>query len=510
MPALSRDDGEPPGKEIMSGVRYVCLSDLHLGAGYSILTGVDQWGNLHGKPSHTLETLAGALLEFVGRLSDDQPPKLVLLGDILDLTFSSTDDAATTFGHFVDAMFPPAQPDSIFSRDILFIPGNHDHHVWQTVKDWYFMTEQLRATDGPGEPIEVTPLFASQVSSKLINELIEAYLKRNDVTASVAYPNFGLKNKNRCVLLHHGHYVDAVYRAMTSLNRWLWPGHVSDDLEQYEKAGVSWIEDLERQNGSWIDFVWSGLGNAGLLQKSANTLYSLMQDGGESHRFSRKVAAKLLACLADGFPVSPGAELVKGVNLEHLARAVVDITLGRAAEMERYSFLSLLSDSAREGLVWYLSGPLLQQLRDEDLTLPGRDVTFIFGHTHKPFEDRLIVPRYDRLVKVFNTGGWVLDQPRMTPLQGAAAVIIDDELNVASLRLFNDPVNDVAVPVDVQGIGDSSLLREMRSALEQTKSAWSDFSAQAVIDIALRARVKRAAFFDPETSPGIESEEIPW
>jgi predicted phosphodiesterase len=496
----------------MSNLRYVCLSDLHLGAGYSVLTGVDADGSLTKTPSETLTALGDSLSEYIAELDSREPPTLVLLGDILDLTFSSTAETVDTLIHFIRALFPPPNKPSLLAKDILFVPGNHDHHIWQTVRDWYYIKHQLTTSPvqaGPQaiipHPIEVTPLFNPNVTSELLNELIRIYLGRDDIEVTIAYPNYGDANDERCLLLSHGHYIDSVYRTMTSLNHWIWPDLVPDNLEEYEEADLSWIADIERQNGTWVDFIWSGLGNTGLSRRTANELYSLMQDPGASHRFSRRIASKLLEFLAEHLPVSPGAEFVEGVTAEHLARAGVDVTIGRAAEMERYQFLNVMSDSSLEGLAWYLSGPLLQQVRrdDPELQLDSRDVTFVFGHTHKPFEDRMVVPNYKRVVNVFNTGGWVLDQPKMTPLQGAAAVFVDEELNVGSLRLFNDPVNDIPVHVSVQTTTDTPLSDDMVSALAATQASWKNFTQTAFGDITLRAKLKREKFFDPTKSPGI-------
>lgn len=65
-------------------------------------------------------------------------------------------------------------------------------------------------------------------------------------------------------------------------------------------------------------------------------------------------------------------------------------------------------------------------------------MTFLFGHTHKPFELRVGgYAGFDNPIDVYNTGGWVVDTLKPDTRAGAAAVLIDEELNVASLRLYN-------------------------------------------------------------------------
>ena len=37
------------------------------------------------------------------------------------------------------------------------------------------------------------------------------------------------------------------------------------------------------------------------------------------------------------------------------------------------------------------------------------EVTFVFGHTHKPFEEPRTFPNLGNGVPVYNTGGWVVE-----------------------------------------------------------------------------------------------------
>jgi hypothetical protein len=126
---------------------------------------------------------------------------------------------------------------------------------------------------------------------------------------------------------------------------------------------------------------------------------------------------------------------------------------------------------------------------------PGAyDLSFVFGHTHKPFQDQLDIAGQVRPVAIYNTGGWVMDQPTMTPAQGAAAIFIDDELNVASLRFFDDPLNGACDPVQARGTGgmrdrDNPLLARMTTAIAATKTEWDAFTACACDALELHASV---------------------
>jgi hypothetical protein len=138
---------------------------------------------------------------------------------------------------------------------------------------------------------------------------------------------------------------------------------------------------------------------------------------------------------------------------------------------------------------------------------------FVYGHTHKPLQDELPLPGGGRPVAVFNTGGWVMDQPTMTHTQGAAAVFIDDALNLASLRLFTDPVDGVMAPVQAAGTGGARdranpMLAALRQAVQATQAAWAPFSQAVQQSTEHRAQVLLDRYFDtdpvdtdPATSP---------
>ena len=114
---------------------------------------------------------------------------------------------------------------------------------------------------------------------------------------------------------------------------------------------------------------------------------------------------------------------------------------------------------------------------------------------------------YPLPVSVYNTGGWVMDQPTMTPTQGAAMVFIDDETNLASLRLFNDPVNGEFAAVHAAGVGgfkdpDNPLLAQMNQAFPATQAVWGEFSAQVCAATERHARVLLQQFFPPSAGQG--------
>lgn len=483
----------------MAALRYLCLSDLHLGASMSLMTHVDGAGRVSPEqPGPTLTALAAALRATVAQLAGDQLPTLVLIGDALDLGLSTTGAVGRAFLDFVDALFPAGEPPRFATR-LICMPGNHDHHLWRMAQDEQFVSAIGGDGTMPNDLVQCTALSAAAgLSCRLLTRLMQTRPHLADGTVEIAYPNFAMVDAKgeRGVILHHGHFVDAMYRSMSRLRGWLTDG----------SAPLETVDDIQAQNGAWIDFLWSDLGSAGVIGEGIATLYETMLDAGASHAFAELLSDRLLAVLGKGFGVQPDTTIAHGVTLGEVVRGLVDLTAGRAAESQRDGYRTVLGPDELADLRWYLGGPVAAQLRREGLPLP-RELAFVFGHTHKPFQDQVAIPPYQRPVSIYNIGGWVLDEPTMMACQGAAIVLIDDDVNIASLRLFNDPINDAMSPVRVEGVGGfrdagNPLLAATRQAVTATAPDWAAFTDEALAAIRQRAVIDLGEFFHPE--PAIE------
>jgi hypothetical protein len=58
-------------------------------------------------------------------------------------------------------------------------------------------------------------------------------------------------------------------------------------------------------------------------------------------------------------------------------------------------------------------------------------------------------------MKVYNSGGWVVDSNEVQKLHGGAAILIDENYDVVSLRLYNETDNPNGCEVKVQEAMDS-------------------------------------------------------
>jgi UDP-2,3-diacylglucosamine pyrophosphatase LpxH len=490
-------------------VQLLCLSDLHLGAKESLLSNYDKKGRVADDPGAVVATLAPALRATVAAMSPRSPVRLVLLGDVLDLGLSGMGDVSSNLLHFLGALFPSKQEADTapFARDIIYIPGNHDHHVWRMAQDEEYVGLVERA---PPEPLKRDLLQISPIADEpaFACRLVTALMKRvpalRKSVCRVAYPNWAVRNKSgtRAVVLHHGHFLDPTYMALSRLAQWLTGA----------AEGPGSATDIERCNGAWIDFLWSDLGSAGAIGEGADTLYNVMMDAEASHEFAGLLSKRIAAMLASNMGIRSDTPLPYNLTPASLISAAVDFTAGRTAESQRDGYRNVLSPDTIQTLLWYLANPVARQFKTECGKVPD-EIAFIFGHTHKPFQDQIMAPPYRAPSRIYNTGGWVLDEPTLMPCQGAAAVLVDDDLNVASLRLFDDVTNDTIAPVRAAGIGGYSdtvnpLLAKAKAVVgdkaegiagdKAITEAWRKFSNAARDAILKSAQLKLGTLGDVE------------
>ncbi|PSL18471.1 hypothetical protein [Shimia abyssi] len=457
-------------------LKYVCLSDFHSGALSSVFTALDK--NCAFDPdtvSPTTETLGAALGATLKSLNGkDAPPDLIMMGDSFDMSFSPPDRASHVLGTVLKSLY--ATPGAL-SQKMLFLPGNHDHALWTAER------YDGRAEDGvvPGFR-HVTAAFqpTNECPASRILEHLASTLGL-DLKVPTYYPNMGLTNAagDRAIVLHHGHFTESTYRAMNL---------VASVMSGRTDIGED-VETLEALNGNWIDFGWSTIGSGGLLGKDVTEAYHSLLTGAETAKFQQRIADHLAHIVATKFDLPPTKMIEEGLAIA--ARGIVESLVGNFSQLERYAYTAPLSAGSVDTLKSYLSKAVLPQMHKElGATLPDR-TTFIFGHTHKPFEDQIITDGFSGPVGLYNTGGWVLDTALLSTVEGGSAVFIDDDLNTAALRLYGMPVNGQPTSVrvttaDIDRDGNNPLVQRLQHAVDQNADLWTAFSNAVAGDLELR------------------------
>jgi hypothetical protein len=236
-------------------ISYVCLSDLHFGARTSLLT------NLAGDrdpsatqpfsvdatfPSPVLEGVIDGIRRRINEAGGGTP-RLVLLGDLLELALCQDDVAIEAFTRFIEIAFP-ATGSAIFASELWFVPGNHDHHLWEGARESQYATylSQLSSGELPNPPWHVTRMCTDRdvyaVQSGVLNAVVRRAAPGHRLGVRVIYPNLALESAgDRLVVLHHGHFTEAIYTLMTTLRTLAFP----------DRAAPQETWDIESDNFAW-------------------------------------------------------------------------------------------------------------------------------------------------------------------------------------------------------------------------------------------------------------------
>ncbi|MFB5649311.1 metallophosphoesterase [Leptospira wolffii] len=450
-----------------SKIKYVVLSDVHLGAYNSLLTYIEEFPDPvkeEDKYKVNPQKTSPALLELISCIKhivqtvngSSKPPQFILLGDVLELALGDINEASMTFERFLEVAYK--EQKSVFSDSILYIPGNHDHHLWETARERQYVDYIARLK--PNQYIQNAWYTTKMVDPDFVeSDLLTGILRRNRKLkkgeAVIAYPNFEIVSKDgsRSVFLSHGNFLENIYALMSTIQRILLP-EIDKDKNQEKPKRNFWerlldlnpfraavevpnptsITVLEKENFAWIDFFWSTLGRSGKVGKGIGLIYDMLQDEKAVGRLASNVTSYLLRKLDTFF-------LLKYFLQWAIGRTLKKVVL-KVGQAERGMSDTVLSDEVIRNLDTYLAETIPHQWEEETRRTKRKfpqDYAFIFGHTHKPFvsvSQGLGLKIQDKLI--FNTGGWVVDTIQTMKSHGGAVLFIDDDAHVASFQAYSE------------------------------------------------------------------------
>jgi hypothetical protein len=396
-----------------------------------------------------------------------EKPRLILNGDILEMALADINQAAMIFEHFIDLIFPP-NGEALFDTHLLYNPGNHDHHIWESARETQYLNYMARIPAGATleAPWHTTKMVRPDfVPERLMTTLLRRRPHLKEAMVEVVYPNYAIFSDDgqRCVLITHGHYIESIYSLMSTINTMIFPDR------QKPKA----IYEVEAENFAWIDFFWSTMGRSGDVGRDIGILYDKLQD----RRQVEKLLENFSTSLVEKWHHWKWLEGIEAKALTWLMEAIIN----KSANLESRK-PELLSPDAQQGLQWYVQEPLLEQLRIEYKPDLPTDLTLFFGHTHKPFQQAMQFAGYPAPIKVYNSGGWVADHLQPTPIFGAAALLMDENLQATSLRLYNQAATSQEYTVQVEDAASANgaanpFHEHIKSLVQPTSDPWKSFSA---------------------------------
>jgi hypothetical protein len=476
----------------MADIRYVILSDLHFGAENSILTSLNErpaTGADTGfsadprRPSPVLSGLVDGLRQLTR--DQDRPPTLILAGDVLDLALSPDEVAAAVFRGFAQLAFDTGQP--AFDPVVHYLPGNHDHHLWETTRENQYVAYVSAQPSGaelvaPWHTTKLVPAAERPTaSSALLTGLIRSQPGCAGVDVGVSYPNLALRtpDERRCLIVSHGHFTESIYLLMSQLKDILYPSQ--------RQTGFENIDILEEENFAWIDFLWSTLGRSGQVGTDLGLIYADLTSPADIDDLVSNLTAAMLA-------KGKGPAWLRSAERWAL-NTIFKREANRVARSERGTPTVTLTAQGQTGLRTYLQGPVRGQMQQEWGHVPEK-VSFVYGHTHKPFVDRWSVAGFATGVQIFNTGGWVVDTAVPAPVQAGVAVLVNDDLDAASVQFYRQGTADTSCPVQVlpppDGEPPSAWHDELASRIDPAAEPWASLSASAAQTVAQRHRLQAA------------------
>jgi len=464
----------------MADIAYVCLSDMHFGEEDSLLTNLRVGSSKidTSQPSAVLKQLVKCLKFLISRNQGNKKPKLILNGDILELALCSTKEAAMAFERFIELTMKKG--NELFDSKIIYIPGNHDHHLWETAREKQYVDHigksKKKQLDAPWQ---VTNMFVAKRQGAVLSNFLTTLVQRRfpDVVIEIAYPNLGLLNQDasRCIVFHHGHFLDPLYRLMTTLRTLAFPKR-RDPLA---------IWDIEAENFAWIDFFWSTMGRSGEAGKAIERVYEKMYDPKQFKKFLHDFVDNL-----DRKYDLPSIDWVTNRILKGMATAFVK---KQAKVLERKDVKDPLSSKIEDGLRWYIDGTLREQIRGEQDRKMPPDVTFVFGHTHKPFSYTLKKKKSRKAINAYNTGGWVVESVKPQPLHGGTVLLADKSLNCTHICLHKQQKDSSDYPVKIEVSPRDSkranpLFNQISALVNPATEPWRTFSSLVLEETKVRRK----------------------
>jgi len=323
-----------------AAVRTVILSDLHLGAG------------------HGSDLLRGEF--FRDRLASEleDADRVVLLGDVVELRDTPLAQALDVAGSFFDWLGA-----TVSGAEIVFIPGNHDHHL---ISSWL---EQARLR---ARPTDLGLEQVARATSGPLGSLARRAKKAGAAEVVLAYPGLWL---TETIYATHGHYLDS---------------HLS--VPTFERLGVGLVQ---RVLGIDPDSIHAPEEYERAQAPLYAFLHALAQSGGAEGALGANPSARVWAAVSGGGgPADRIRSLLLGsVALPGAVMVANRLGLGKFKPDLSVEEISRAGVRAMETVV-------------RQLGIEAEHV--IFGHTHRrgplPGEGKWIAPDGIRL---HNAGSWV-------------------------------------------------------------------------------------------------------
>jgi len=204
----------------MKKLKMLALSDLHLGEPESVLFNSEDRFNLIDITIKKISELSKGNEKFNNGIE-----QLILIGDIVDLSVASDEEAYENIKVFLTSLLGKVNIDKI-----VYIPGNHDHHLW---------VELLKKEYGKDNFQDCFPKIKvdSSISNKeiFINNCLPSNYPSEKI--EIYYPNYRFETDTAFYFFDHGHLFAKALDKLTS-------ARMAKNLGDLEDKTYRFMEDV--------------------------------------------------------------------------------------------------------------------------------------------------------------------------------------------------------------------------------------------------------------------------
>lgn len=353
---------------------------------------------------------------------------LVLLGDVFDFSIAPYDHVYPRAKVF----FQLVKRNGI-AKNVIYVPGNHDFDMWQTVQQQIRVIYQVRQGRAAQQAQWSVPGLLDDRSSShnrgfmlpgVIDTPVDVNRKPSgeklflnsitrepgdgadrDTNFYVAYPNLYMVTNDHSLIFTHGHYLETLW---TLSGEWV--------KKVFEIRNADRVEDLVALNSPLCQLACAGVGQAGKLTTVVHKLQRQVKDG------DLEDVKKYIDRFDDAID---DLTQVKGLDLKGHLREIATDALSNTVKKKIIKELELRDETRysekfaddedvleRFKRFYRASWKEIGQLNSDHGFGIAQPQKVIFGHTHRPIRwldanapKTTVVG--GKSVRLYNTGGWL-------------------------------------------------------------------------------------------------------
>ena len=419
-------------------MKIAITSDIHLGDSESRLD-----------PNCSGYNKGHLFYEFVDLLYNHSPrgpvDYLILNGDILDFSINSFANSCNIAKKFFQEIKKKGQS---IVKQIIYIPGNHDKHIWDAVEWEVNVIRKLEkhkdtrafkrtqpgiidlSTNSKDKNLLLPRVSYVEGENRYGDLFLEGLFESEDnkLPINIVYPNLYIKVNNCIYIITHGHMFDTPWVLLSEL------------LEGWKNIECGEIQHFEEYNYPLTSMICTGVGQGGDV---SDLLYNILTDIRRDK--NTKNLEQMIGYMLSRLPIIFGKNLflLKSKKVNTFITKIIIWYLLRKKGIENPRDNDLFPDTKnnpaqKERLKRFYEASLKQL----EKILPNTDknkenkserelktVGIIFGHTHvaNKKDSRLL----DNInIDIYNTGGWLKSTKK-----GAEIFFFDNDGNLTSKNI---------------------------------------------------------------------------